>query len=198
MSEPASSRGRSRGRAADGAILITMADLDGFDDPERAAEDEREARLKQLGRELGELMPADDEWKKLNERAKTRWIRRVHQLMQERMDIQQATRIRIIHRGYEEETGDILVPSPDLGQAPDVLVGLLCHELEHARQFDVMMHRAEPPRAWERQTFETGYDEYDPTDTFKYSNNPLEHDANDRAAELMHGFHEVRPPDSNM
>jgi hypothetical protein len=105
-----------------------MTGSDGLDHKRAYYEEAlREAAIGELGRELAELLPDDEAWEKLDEGAKSLWLRKMHQLMQERMGIRHATRIRIIHRGYEEETGDIVIPSPDLEESPRVLAGLLCH-----------------------------------------------------------------------
>jgi len=154
---------------------------------------ERRKRLEELGRELAGLLPLNDQWAALNERARWVWISRAHRLMRDQMRVQHDTRIRLIHRGYEEETGEISVPSWELDDLRAV-VSFLGHELEHAWQIDVLLGRSDPPGgAEERESFEAAYADYDPTDAAKYADNALEEDARRRAEEVLDGYGQARP-----
>ena len=162
---------------------------------ESAARGQEEQELRELGRELREIMEPE-RWNGFDPLERASRIERGHERAVSRSRIKHDTRIVWTNdetdegAGYDEQNGNIEIPLHHLDkESAETFTGLVAHEVRHAWQRDVIEGRTEAPgRENQRTVFKRAYDSYDASDRFKYANSELELDAMDRTVHVIEGF----------
>jgi hypothetical protein len=162
------------------------------------AREEEERIIRELGRSLQRVLEAD-RWDQLAETERAKLVEQALSASTAAMAIKHSTGIEWTDdesdegAGYEESTGVIHVPRHHLKtKDAEWFAAAIGHEVRHAWQWDVIEGRTTPPGGpAQSEFFKQAYDAYDAEDRFKYANNELEQDANDRAAYIIEGFREA-------
>jgi hypothetical protein len=154
---------------------------------EAEARERQEQGLRELGAALREVI-RPDRWATWDQKRRCRAVEDAHDLAREHMGIAHDTRVLWTddpcERGY-----DVKIPYDDLAGECEQVAGVLAHEMRHAWQWDVIERRRDPPGGKRERDFLTdAYRQYDASNAFKYRNNELERDAQDRAAYVVEGF----------